>query len=103
MTVILAHPDTVREKLWKAIRGLTEFTTDEIAILTEAPHQAASRYVFLLYQSGYIRQAGTRKEADGRKRRVWRLRKNTGPKAPTPCRCLYDPNIDDLAEVKDVA
>ena len=98
MTVIIGKDDCAkRGKIWRVIRGLIEFTFDEVAILAEEP--GASTYLFHLYNAGYIRQAGKRKEADGRRKVVWRLARNTGPKAPVPCRCLYDPNIDEVKAV----
>jgi len=98
MTVMMSKSShDAHEKIWKMIRGLIEFTYDEVAMLTETPYSTVSRYLLSLYSAGYIRPAGKRKEADGRKKVVWRLAKNTGPKAPVPCKCLYDPNIDGLA------
>lgn len=105
MTVILDERKNNREKIWKVIRALREFTVEEVAILVNISSSIVSSYVFHLYQAGYVRQGGRRTEADGRKRRLWQLAKNTGPKAPIPCRCIYDPNIDDatVTEGKDVA
>lgn len=97
MTVHL-QPDSqgVREKVWKVIRGLLGFTFDEVAITAELPYAKASAYLKALYQAGYIRQAGKKEGIDGRKKVFWRLVRNTGPKAPAPCKCLYDPNIDEV-------
>lgn len=107
MTVIFDERKNNREKIWKAVRMKREFSVDEIAALAAVSCDVVSRYVYQLFQAGYVRQGAMRKEADGRKRRLWRLAKNTGPKAPVPCRCIYDPNIDDATvsepEVKDVA
>jgi len=99
MTVILREAkNDVRDKVWKVTRGLVGgFSYDEVTMLTEAPYPSVSKYLIQLYHAGYIRPAGKREEADGRKKVVWRLVRNTGPKAPVPCRCLYDPNIDILA------
>jgi DNA-binding transcriptional ArsR family regulator len=106
MTVILSNRKNNREKIWKVIRALREFSIEEVATLTELTSAIVSVYVHQLLGAGYVKQAGIRKEASGRKR-LYRLTKNTGPKAPVPCRCIYDPNIDDAAiadtEVKDVA
>jgi DNA-binding transcriptional ArsR family regulator len=100
MTVHLQpDPKGISEKVWKIIRGLPEFNFDDVAILTELPYSTVSNYLKSLYQAGYIRQAGKRTEANGRKKVVWRLVRNTGPRPPLPCRCLYDPNIDDEAAV----
>lgn len=101
MTVILGRAQNdAREKVWKMIRCLIAFSFEEVSILTELPYTLASSYLKALYQAGYIRQAGKRREADGRKKVIWRVARNTGPKAPVPCKCLYDPNIDELSEVK---
>lgn len=87
-----------REKTWKVIRGLPSgFTCDEVVMLSEVSYHLVSSFLFILYQAGYVRQAGKKEDESGKKRIVWRLAKNTGPKAPVPCRCLYDPNIDDMA------
>lgn len=106
MTVMLSSRKNSRDKIWKVIRALREFSIDEVATLTELTPAIVSVYVHQLLNAGYIRQAGIRKEANGRKR-LYRLAKNTGPRSPIPCRCIYDPNIDDAAiadqEVKDVA
>ncbi|KAF0145075.1 MAG: hypothetical protein FD156_1186 [Nitrospirae bacterium] len=90
-----------REKIWKVIRVLREFSVEEVSTLTELIYKVVSGYVFHLYNAGYVRQAGKRKEGDGRNRVLWRIAKNTGPKAPVICRCLYDPNIDNLMQLKD--
>lgn len=105
MTAIVDERKNKREKIWKTIRALREFSVEEVAILVGVDSSAVSQYVYRLYQAGYVRVGGMRKEADGRKRRKWNLAKNTGPKAPVPCRCIYDPNIDDatVSEGKDVA
>ena len=97
MTVLLEQASRAREKIWKVIRSLPEFTFDQVSLLSE---EKASTYLSHLYSAGYLRQAGKRTEADGRRRVVWRLVRNTGPKAPMPCRCLYDPNIDGTAAMK---
>lgn len=109
MTVMIKpFQDKNKEKIWKVIRALREFTIEEVSTLTEIAYQNVALYVNRLFHAGYIRQGGMRKNASGKKVRLWQLAKNTGPKAPIPCRCIYDPNIDDAtvsepAEVKDVA
>jgi len=108
MTIVIDERKNHRDKIWKTIRVLREFSVEEVAILIDVDNSVVSRYVYQLFQAGYVRVGGMRKEVDGRKRRKWQLVKNTGPKAPVPCRCIYDPNIDDATvtestEVKDVA
>lgn len=93
--------EEVRARVWKVIRISPMWTFADVVQLTECPQ--ASTYLLTLYKASYIRQAGKRKEANGRKVVVWRLAKNTGPKPPYPCPCLYDPNLHDLAEVAEKA
>jgi hypothetical protein len=95
-----AVPTPAQERVWKLIRIIPEFNFRELAVLTELQLQTVSSYLLILWRAGYIRPAGNRKTANGKRHKVWRLVKNTGPKTPYPCRCLYDPNLDDLAEVK---
>mgnify|MGYP001598525015 FL=1 len=104
MTVILGKQRDNREKIWKVIRVLREFSIGEVSILVNASGQVISSYLFHLQNAGYVRQSGLRKEADGRNHRLYRRAKNTGPKAPVPCRCIYDPNLDNatVSEGKDV-
>jgi hypothetical protein len=102
MTVMLPKKDAaaIREKVWRVIRGLPGgFTFDEVATITETPQSGVTTYLIMLANAGYIRQAGKRNDGPGRKKLVWRIAKNTGPKAPVPCRCIYDPNTDGVAAV----
>ena len=93
---------TVQDKVWKVIRGLNEFTFEEVAIVTESPQKAVTLYLLKLYKAGYIRQAGKRISENGRKKIFWRLVKNTGPLAPVAMLCLYDPNTDIIKDSKGI-
>lgn len=94
---------TAQEKIWKVIRGINgEFTVEDVIVLTEERHSTVSVYLSLLFRAGYIRKIGTRRTTRGGGQNVYRLIKNTGPKPPLQRRCLYDPNTDNLVEVKDV-
>lgn len=94
---------TSQEKIWKVIRGINAgFTVEDVMVLTEQNRSTVSSYLRALLQSGYIRKTGTRRQARGRSQDVYRLIKNTGPKPPVQRTCLYDPNLDNLTEVKEV-
>jgi hypothetical protein len=102
MTVVIGQAKTdMRDRVWKVIRGLTAFTYDDIITLAGVHESSVSVYLRKLYHAGYVRRAGRQAAADGRLKAVWRLAKNTGPKAPVPCQCLYDPNIDDAVIASD--
>ena len=92
---------SAQEKVWRVIRGLGDFTVEELAILVEEKQHTVTFYTSLLCKAGYIRHVGKRKAASGWPQRVYRLVKNTGPKAPIQKRCLFDPNTSKMQEVKD--
>jgi len=70
-----------RQKMWASMRVLASWTNSHIATVTEAPEASIRRYVVRLAAAGYLREVG--KQNAGKKReKVWRLVRNTGPKAP---------------------
>jgi hypothetical protein len=92
--------DMDRQRVWTVMRGLREFTPDEISVLTEIGLSAIRAYIFLLQRGLYIRQAGMRKDESGQRKAIFRLIKNTGPMAPEQRCCLVDHNIDVLARAR---
>lgn len=96
-----------QEKIWKVMRGTAEFTTEDIVRLTGEKYSSVSAYLCALVRARYVRCVGIRKQGGGfavgspGRLKVWKLVKNTGPKPPQQRRCLYDPNIDDLVEIRD--
>jgi hypothetical protein len=87
---------TLQEKIWKVIRGLnSEFTVEEVAILVEGDSKYVGVYISTLVHAGYIRKTGRRREGK-RSQPLYRLIKNTGPKAPKIRRYVYDPNLNQL-------
>lgn len=92
---------TAQDKIWKTIRNLREFTLHEVSILTEVQPKNIGAYISALARAEYVRRIGLRKEAPGPRHKLWRLIKNTGPKTPKLRRCLLDPNLNTLTEVKD--
>lgn len=94
---------TAQEVIWKTIRIVRDFTLYDIQTLSGIPHRNARAYIAALSKAGYISRIGLRKDGAGSapRSKVWRLIKNTGPKAPLLRRCLLDPNLNTLTEVKD--
>jgi len=76
---------TAQERMWKVMRGLRRFTTEDIVQLAEVSWNFANRYCRALRYIGYLREDGRQKLTPGRgkKQIVYRLVKDTGPKAPT--------------------
>ncbi len=94
---------TAQDKVWRQLRNLRKFTIYEVAELTGLPYRNISVYISALSRAEYIRLIGLRKERPGSapRSKVWMLVKNTGPKTPVLRRCLLDPNLNKLTEVKD--
>ena len=94
---------TAQDRVWKVVRNLRDFTIYEVVELTGIPYKNISVYISALAKAGYIRRIGLRKERPGSapRSKVWKLIKNTGPKAPLLRRCLLDRNLNELTEVKD--
>lgn len=90
--------NTHREKVWKLMRTLGNYTLSEIATLAEADYDNINHYHQCLVKAGYVKQVG-RKKQEGRpgSDKVFRLIKNTGPKPPVQksVRFLFDPNINE--------
>ncbi len=86
---------TAQEKIWKIIRGLGEFTTEDVVVLTELQWATVSVYLSTIHKAGYLRITGKRGH-----QAVYRIIKNTGPKAPIQRRCLYDPNTKKMIYIE---
>ena len=85
---------TTTEKTWKAIRIIKTFTYDELQTITGSSYAVLRRFISLLVNVGYVKAVG---RVDGaRKKRVYRLVKDTGPKHPRKTMCLYDPNTKEV-------
>lgn len=89
---------TAQEKVWKVIRGLHEFTTEDVVVLTELPRSTVSVYLSTLHKAGYLRITNKKGHQS-----VFRMIKNTGPKPPVQRRCLYDQNTKQMMfiEIKE--
>lgn len=81
------QPNSIRQKIWQAIRWTERFTIDEIASLAECSRNSVERYVSDLRKYGYVaRLTKPSVKVSNAKRKgvnaVYRLIKNTGPKYP---------------------
>ncbi len=105
--------DTLRVRVWRAIRIRRKFTAPEIISLvadgTERGDITSNvqKYVRALFKAGYLiemkkREAGTALTSNGYKR--WWLQddKDTGPKAPVwslEKQRVYDPNTEETHDI----
>jgi len=74
---------TGRERMWKVMRYMRRFTVGDIIQMAEVSKRTAFRFISVLEAVGYIREEAKVKigEGRGRRTRVFRLVKDTGPKA----------------------
>jgi len=90
-------------KIWKVMRGLRKFTVPELMEISGLSQRIVYRYVILLCKSGYLKKTGTDKVySRGKARDVYRIVKDTGPKAPHLTVSMYDPNTGEYMGVEDV-
>ncbi len=100
-------PETLRQKVWQAMRVMLIFATSDLASLgcdapTDQNHENVRRYCKALADAGYLmemptRQAGVDENSRGFKRyRMWR---DTGEIAPTyrnTKKEVYDHNLKEV-------
>jgi hypothetical protein len=90
--------NTSRERCWRLMRTLGNYTLTEVATLAEADVENIRHYHQCLISAGYVKQVGTKRQ-EGRSGfdKVYRLVKNTGPKPPVQksLRFLFDPNTSE--------
>ncbi|MGC9368676.1 MAG: hypothetical protein ACP5DX_03955 [Paracoccaceae bacterium] len=92
---------TKQGNMWRAMRGLPNFTPTDIAVHANTPElevtrQDAHEYCRALRRAGYLRVL--QKEEPGRRETRYRLVRNTGPHAPRERRVrgIYDDNLKDF-------
>ena len=86
---------TAAQKIWQAMRGLQRFTYNELEVITGCGYKVLRNKMSLFLAAGYVKITGHSGPF-----RVFTLVKNTGPKAPVRCSCLYDPNTDKFMRAK---
>lgn len=101
-------PQTPENNMWTAMRGLKQFTAQDISLTathgqTEVSELMAKRYIRSLLEAGYLKVL--RREIPGRRRARYRLLKDTGPYGPCIKRveALADPNCEALTVLREDA
>lgn len=92
---------TAEGNLWRSMRGLKSFTPVDLAAHSSTPDipvslAAAQDYCQMLVRAAYLRVE--RKAIPGRRDAIYRLVRNTGPRAPVErrVRAVYDENLDEI-------
>lgn len=88
---ISGHNPCKRQRMWQSMRCLGIFKTKTIAAIAETTDNNTWQYISGLTKAGYIVLAGKQSYTH-----IWKLVKNTGPKAPEVSRLkdsLYDHNL----------
>ena len=86
----------VQQKMWKIMRSLATFTTEDVATLSGASIANTKRYMGVLKRCGYLRNEGRAVKSANFHYATYRLIKNTGVEAPQLRISLYDPNINEI-------
>lgn len=84
------------QKIWRSMRMHRSFTCDDIVMTSESSPGNVRTYVATLAKHGYLLCVGSSKTIHGRFKPVWRLIRNTGPKAPRRLqdgKIVWDPNL----------
>ena len=87
-----------QQQMWNAMRQMGSFDWHELAAVASTDDCAvkpstARRYMGMLHRAGYL--TCLNRPAPGRRGR-WRLRINSGPRAPVIVRAVRDPNTGEL-------
>lgn len=85
------------ENIWRSMRMLGQFTSQELALHSTTEHVAVSEatakaYTSMLMRTGYLRVI--QKAVPGKRKAVYRLIRNSGPRPPQIQRVkhVFDPN-----------
>lgn len=99
-----AAAETLHGNMWRAIRGLPSFTALDIAAHATTPTLAvderhAQEYCRMLAGAGYLRVM--QKAAPGRKKAIYKLIRDTGPRPPRErrVRAVYDDNLAEFTHI----
>lgn len=103
------QPNSIRQRIWQAMRFLEVFTIPEVMGLAECSKSSVERYLTDLCRYEYVVKVGSfNKRAPMAKRRGWhnryRLFNNTGHKYPVARKeGLFDQNLKRLIERPETA
>lgn len=87
-----------QQHMWNAMRRLKSFDFNDLAAIASTDDcvispGTAQRYIGLLNRAGYLVEV---RRPGPRRRGRYRLRCNTGPRAPRIVRALHDPNTGEI-------
>lgn len=95
---------TVTGNLWRTMRFLGAFSPTDLRVHAHTDdvrvgRDEATAYCQMLHRAGYLRVV--QKAIPGRREAVYRLVRNTGPKAPElrRIRAVVDPNLGEIVHV----
>ncbi|MDQ6957207.1 MAG: hypothetical protein Q9M21_08425 [Mariprofundaceae bacterium] len=71
-----------RQRAWKAMRIMTQWTLGDIESTAEISRANAESFVYALVKAGYVRRIQPKKNGVKGGYAVYRLVKNTGPRCP---------------------
>lgn len=104
----MARGRTAEDNLWTAMRGLKSFSPTDLAAHANTDTVSvglddAQAYCRALLAAGHLSVA--RKAQPGRKEAIYRLARNTGPRAPREkrVRAVIDDNTDAVVVISGVA
>lgn len=72
----------LRQRAWNSMRVLRVFTTAQIAATAEISAVNLRKFLPALVRSGYIRVEKPKQNGKAQGHAIWRLARNTGPRAP---------------------
>jgi predicted HTH transcriptional regulator len=88
-------PEKNTSKIWRTMRALGAFTTNELETISGASRTYILLYVRVLKSAGYLRREHKQKTGThSGSFWVYRLIRNTGPKTPIVRAVIYDPNLE---------
>ena len=97
-TRVYRRQPKARDRAWQSMRILRQFTSADLVATAEIGTDNARCYIRGLRRAGYL--IVTRKKQEGKKsgHEVYRLVRNTGPKAPRlqSDGNTYDPNTHEI-------
>lgn len=99
--------DTDRDRMWRVMRKLRgSFDVSDVVMYANCPElevteRAAQEFCGMLCRAGYL--TVLRKAVHGKTRAVYRLVKDTGPRAPRErrIRVIWDDNLGEIAHMPE--
>ncbi len=91
---IYKRQPVARDRIWTSMRVLRQFSLPDLAATADAEKDNVRKYITGLRKSGYLIITKAKREGSKHGHEVYRLVRNTGPKAPRlqSDGKTYDPN-----------